>query len=73
MTNEQLSDVIEIVYKENFEGPFGRLVGLFQQSEDEDMTVESILAKLQPSSAGSTEDIDSKTSSEKVTGKEDSQ
>ena len=68
MTNDQLSEVVGIIYKENFEGPFGKLVDLFQ-SEDEETKVESILEKLQPQSAESTEPTDSTTSSKKATGK----
>jgi hypothetical protein len=68
MTNEQMSEIVEIVYKDNFEGPFGRLVDMFQ-GEDEETKVESILEKLQPQSAESTEPTDSTTSSEKATGK----
>lgn len=72
MSNNQLAELVEIVYKENFEGPFGRLVDLFQK-ESEDLMTSSILEKLQPQSAGSTEDTDSKTSSKEVTGKVASQ
>jgi len=71
MTNAQLTEIIEIVYKENFEGPFGKLVDLFQPMEAEETKIESILAKLQPQSAGSTEDIDLTTSSDSATGKEE--
>jgi len=71
MTNDQLTSLIEIVYKENFEGPFGRLVDLFQTEENEETKVESILAKLQPQSVESTEDTASNTSSKEATGKED--
>ncbi len=70
MTNDQLTEIVGIIYKENFEGPFGKLVDLFQ-SEDEETMAESILEKLQPQSAGSTEPIDSTISSEKATGKGD--
>jgi len=70
MTNEQLSEIVSVIYKENFEGPFGKLVDLFQ-GEDEEMKVESILERLQQQSAESTEPTDSTTSSEKATGKED--
>jgi hypothetical protein len=70
MTNDQMSDIISIIYKENFEGPFGKLVDLFQ-SKDEETMVESILEKLQPQSAESTEPTDSTTSSESPIGKAD--
>lgn len=68
-TNDQLSDIIAIVYKENFEGPFGKLVDLFQIVENEETKVESILAKLRPQSVESTGDTDLNTSSKKATGK----
>jgi hypothetical protein len=71
ITNDQMAEIIAIVYKENFEVPFVKLVGLFQTETDSKMSMESILTKLQSPSAGSTEDTGSKTSSEKVTGKED--
>lgn len=69
MTNDQMTEMVSIVYKENYEGPFGRLVDLFQ-GEDEETKVESILAKLRSPSAESTEPTDSTTSSEKAIGKE---
>jgi hypothetical protein len=69
MTNDQLSEMVGIVYKENFEGPLAKIVDLFQKENEETMT-SLILEKLQASSAGSTEDTDSKISSEEVTGKE---
>lgn len=72
-TNDQLSEIISIVYKENFEVPFVKLVGLFQKETNPEMKMGSILEKLQSQSAGSTEDTGLKTSSEKVTGKEESQ
>ena len=70
LSNTQMTEIIEIVYRENFEGPFERLVNLFQVKDEETM-VESILEKLQPQSAGSTEPIDSTTSSKKASGKAD--
>ena len=71
MTNDQLATIIEIVYKENYEGPLKKTVDLFQR-EDEETLTESILAKLQSPSVGPTEDTGSNTSSEEVTGKEES-
>jgi hypothetical protein len=70
MTNDQLSEIVGIIYKENFEGPFEKLVDLFQ-GEDEETKVETILEKLQLQSAESTEPTNSTTSSKKATGKED--
>lgn len=71
ITNDQMSDIVSIVYEENFEGPLKKVVGLFQK-EDEETRMESILAKLQPQSAGPTADTDSNTSSNSATGKEES-
>jgi hypothetical protein len=31
ITNQQLSEVVEIVYTENYEGPLGKLTSLFQE------------------------------------------
>ena len=72
MSNDQLSDMITIVYKENFEAPLAKLVDLFQQ-KDEETTAESILAKLSQPSVESTGDTESNTSSEEATGREESQ
>jgi len=69
MTNDQLSNVVEIVYRENFERPLAKIVGLFQKDQTE--TAELILEKLQQQSAGPTVDTDSNTSSEEATGKEE--
>ena len=70
MTNDQMSDIIGIVYVENFERPLKKVVDLFQK-EDEETNLESILAKLQPQSAGPTAGTDSNTSSKEVIGKEE--
>ena len=72
MSNDQMTDIIAIVYKENFEAPLAKLVDLFQ-SKDEETMAESILAKLSPRSAESTGDTEFNTYSPKVTGKEESQ
>ena len=34
ITNEQLSGMVEIVYRQNFEGPLKKVVSLFQTSEE---------------------------------------
>ena len=73
MSNDQLTDMVSIVYRENFEGPFGRLVDLFQTVENEETKIESILEKLQPRSVESTGDTDLNISSEEVSGKVESQ
>jgi hypothetical protein len=62
LTNDQLSDIVTIVYTNNFEGPLKKVQSLFQRDEIlEEVTDKQILSSLQPRSAKST-DIDSTTS-----------
>lgn len=67
MTNSQLVKVIDYVYKTNFEGPVKNLLSLFQGEEDKSW--KDLISKqlLQPSAKSIS--TDSKTSTEKVSGK----
>lgn len=71
ITNDQLSDLIGIVYTNNFEGPLKKVKNLFQRDEIlEEVTDEQILNTLVQRSAKST-DTDSKTSTKKILKKVD--
>jgi len=61
-TNTQLSEIIAIVYQENFEGPLKKVRSLFQRDEIlEEATDKQILSSLEQPSAKST-GTDSQTS-----------
>jgi hypothetical protein len=64
ITNEQLAEIVEIVYRINFEGPAKKVISLFPKEEEEiETTTSSLENSLQPSVENT--DTDLKTSTRK--------
>ena len=69
ITNDQLADIFMIVWEDNYAGPVKKVKGLFGGASLDDLNLDLLQRPSQPSAKST--DTDSKTSTEKVTKKED--